>query len=482
MKIGLIPLDERPVNTRYPLLLAHGTPHEVVLPPADILSAARRPADSAALLAWLNAEAPRLDALIVSVEMLAYGGLIASRISHEPLEVLQERLGVLRRLKARHPALKLYGFNVITRISRHDDNVEEPDYWAEYGSRIFRFSQQMDMAQQSMPAPEMDGLRAAIPTHLLADFTQRRLRNHALNLSALGLLYGGVLDVLVLSSDDTSVYGFGSSEKRWLNVWAERLAQSAPQAQLLMYPGADEVGCVLLARLVNEAAGHTPCCAVRYYEPQAAETVAAFEDGPVRLTVERQLRAAAVPLIDSWEEADIRLLVNPPLDSLVDWPRVYNADEVVRRAGLRIPPGVNAVADVAHPNGGDLAFVEQLRQVLAWEELSAYSAWNTAANSIGTSIAAAVLAYHAARNAEFMAHRLIEDVLYQSLVRQQARDWLSATTGYHDPTPQHLDKTTAWIEARLNEACADWGLSYRVRGVRLPWGRTFEVDFDLERL
>jgi hypothetical protein len=480
MNIGLIPLDERPVNARYPVLLTQDTPHEVIVPPAALLSAGRRPADSAALLAWLEAQAPYLDALIVSIEMLAYGGLIASRTSHEPLEVLQARLGLLRRLKARHPSLKVYAFNVITRISRHDDNVEEPDYWAEYGARLFRFSQQADMAQQGLPAPDLEALRAAIPPHLLADFTQRRLRNHALNLSALGLLYEGVLDVLVLSSDDTSVYGFGSGEKRWLTTWAERLAYSAPQAQLLMYPGADEVGCVLLARLVNEAAGQPLRCTVRYYEPANADTIAAFEDGPIRLTVERQLRAAALAQVEAWDEADVRLLVNPPLDSLADWPRPYTPDEAARRTGLAIPAGVNAVADVAHANGSDLVFLEALRP--AWPGLLAYSAWNTAANSIGTTLAAAVLGHHYGKNEAFLAHRLIEDGLYQGQVRQEAREWLMARTGHYDPAPSQIAQTAAWIEARLNEACAAWGLGYRVRAVRLPWGRTFELDFDLERL
>lgn len=480
MKIGLIPLDERPVNARYPLLLARGTPHEVVVPPTQLLSAGRRAAHLDGLQAWLDAQAPQLDALIVSLEMLVCGGLIASRIGHEPLEALHARLALLRRLKAQYPRLKMLAFNVISRIARHDDALEEPDYWAVYGSRLFRFSQQLDMAQQGLPAPELDALRAAIPPQLLADFLGRRLRNHALNLGALALLHDGVFDALVLSSDDTSVYGLGSSEKRWLSQWAERLAYANPQAQLLMYPGADEVGCVLLARLVNQAAEQPARCAVRYYEPDGAETVAAFEDGPVRLTVERQLRAAAVPLSDDWQTAELRLLVNPPLDSLADWPRPYTPEEAARRLALLIPDGVNAVADVAHANGADWAFLQALRP--AWPTLLAYSAWNTAGNAIGTTIAAAVLGHHYGPNQAFLAHRLIEDGLYQARVRQEARAWLMEKTGHHDPVPAQVEETAAWIEARLNAACAAWGLDYRVRGVRLPWGRTFEVDFDLERL
>ena len=64
MKIGLIPLDERPVNTRYPAMIAAIAGASVALPPPEILSARRRPADCAALVAWLRRAAPGLGGLI----------------------------------------------------------------------------------------------------------------------------------------------------------------------------------------------------------------------------------------------------------------------------------------------------------------------------------------------------------------------------------------------------------------------------------
>ncbi len=84
MNIGLIPLDKRPVNTRYPAMIAEIAEAHIVLPPAEILSAWRRPADSAALAEWLQGMVPTLDGLIVSCEMFGYGSLIAARTSHEP--------------------------------------------------------------------------------------------------------------------------------------------------------------------------------------------------------------------------------------------------------------------------------------------------------------------------------------------------------------------------------------------------------------
>jgi len=493
MKIGIIPLDERPVNTRYPVLLTHGTDVQVILPPPSILSTLRQPANAPALAAWLEAQAPHLDALIVSVEMLGYGGLIASRISDDPLETILARLALLRRLKQRHPALKIYGFNVITRISRHNDNTEEPVYWGQYGTDLFRLSQLTDRLHRvpneaDVIQAEHDALIATLPAAVIADFVSRRLRNHAVNLQAVNLLQSGVFDVLVLSSDDTSPDGFGSAEKQWLHNWVARLGLAQPVDNLLMYPGADEVGCVLLARLINEAKG-APTFEVRYLDAPSAEIIAAFEDVPVQVTVARQLHAAgAHATTDKSDDNAVLLLINPPLSPDADWVRDYTPDEERQRrpsldalaTTLAQEKKQIAVADVAHSNGADAALLPVLIAA-GWDRLSAYSGWNTAGNSIGTTIAAACLSYHYGVNRLFLAHRLIEDYGYQTLVRNAANDWLESETGNRDPEDDGtVEQVRQWIETALHHEVARLPIPYEIRNVRLPWRRTFEVDFDLE--
>ena len=90
MQIGLIPLDERPVNTRYPEMIAQIGGATLHIPPREILSVYRRPALCDDLLHWLEDLAPHLDALIVSFQTLGYGGLIASRTS-----VVSRKLGTM---------------------------------------------------------------------------------------------------------------------------------------------------------------------------------------------------------------------------------------------------------------------------------------------------------------------------------------------------------------------------------------------------
>lgn len=517
MRIGLLPLDERPANTRYPAMTAAIAGAELALPPAGLLSAGRRPADCAGLARWLAAEAPRLDALIVSAEQLGYGGLIAARTTGEPAAAILARLEALRALRRDHPRLTLYGFSVVTRVSNADDAVEEPAYWASYGERLYALSQLLDRRRRGEPvADELARLEAAIPAAHRRDFLARRLRNHAVNLAALGLLEDGTLDLLVLSSDDTSPRGLPSAERAWLAEWGELLgladreplagSSPPPSARLLMYPGADEVGCALVARLLNARAGTAPAVAASYAPAAAAANVAAYEDGPISRTVERQVLAAGGRLLPAPGAAPALWLgVSAPVARRGEWEPALAAAEaagrapalrdLVAEAGRRMGAGQPvAIADVAYPNGADPALAELLLAGLDLPALAAYGAWNTAGNTVGAAVAQAFASALAdgpagrAAHERLLLHRLVEDWGYQRLVRAETRAWLRESTGRPEPaTPATAAVTCARVEASLGALIGrlpGFAGRYRIApgSTRLPWGRTFEVDFELERL
>ncbi|MDZ4720771.1 MAG: DUF4127 family protein [Roseiflexaceae bacterium] len=508
MRIGLIPLDERPVNTRHPMMIARIAGVELAMPPFAILSKQRTPANCVALAEWLQTEYGRLDALIVDLEMLAFGGLIASRTTTDPLAIAIARLDLLRELRATHPALPLLAFQVITRISNADDSIEEPLYWATYGTRLYRFSQLSDRALRGEAVQaQLAALRAEIPAEHMHDFLWRRHRNHTLNAAALHMLADGIFDLFVLSSDDTSAYGLGTREKAWLAELAGRLgllddvsAITSPVDQLLMYPGADEVGCVLLARQLNTNARRTPRIAPIYDDVAGAEITAPYEDGPARITIERQIRAVG-GVLAAPDDADLVLAVVTPVPRRSEWSTEFAeaereqrlpqlralSAEIVRRVaiGQRV-----IVADIAYPNGADPVFFEVLRDVIDLRTLAGYGAWNTAGNTIGTALAQGCAALDATTPErkqaaeQFLLHHYLEDWGYQQVVRRQARDWLMQTIGHDDPTPELVAETASWIGERLSALIAElpgFAGRWRLTNTRLPWNRTFEVDFDLER-
>ena len=158
-----------------------------------------------------------------------------------------------------------------------------------------------------------------------------------------------------------------------------------------------------------------------------------------------------------------------------------------------------ALADVAYPNGSDPLLTELLLAddtPLRPAALCAYGAWNTAGNTLGTVVAQAACALRVqgdptrtAAQARFLAHRFLEDYGYQTVVRREARADAEARWGRRDPDPDSPGKvahTCRFIERRLREVLADLqrhgigaGLSLTPGSVRLPWRRTFKVDFEL---
>jgi hypothetical protein len=474
-------------------MLAEIAGMEISLPPLEMLSNYRAPAHSDRLIDWLDAQASKCDVLIAGCETLGYGGLIASRISHETTATITARLETLRHIKVRHPELCILGFNLITRIPAYNSAVEEPLYWAEHGTSLHQLSQLMDRAGHGEAVDtELHQLRARLPEEHVNDFLGRRLRNHIVNLFTLELAANEIFDLLIVSSDDTSTFGLSSREKRWIS---ESAALFALGDRLLMYPGADEVGSILVARVMNALKGHAPTFQIDYTVPGGDAVTAAFEDSAVSITVERQIYAAGAAIVP--EGGDILLLVNTPRSSEHQWPLPYSPDELrqrkpyleaaVERLARWIETGKSvAVADVAHANGADVLLVEMLQDAGLLLKLDAYGGWNTAGNAIGTTVAQACIASHFGREStlqrRFVAHRLIEDWAYMGVVRDQAMAWLEAETGHREPAPEMVEKTATWIEDRLGPLVDQLGTGYRIApgSLCLPWKRTFETDFDLE--
>lgn len=504
MAIGLIPLDERPVNVRYPAMIAEIAGVSLRQPPVGILSKARTPADHAALDQWLIETASELDYLIVSIEMLGYGGLIASRTTDDKAVTVINRLESLRLVKQRYPDLKIYGFDLIQRISYSNYNFEEAPYWSEYGTRFHRYSQLLDRQLQGQDvSEELESLRAQLPDEHIEDYLTRRLRNHIVNLNVLEMFKDNVFDLLVISSDDTAEYSIGTREKRWVSEWVDRTL--ADPERLLMYPGADEVGAALFIRAVNQQHGFTPKFVLDYAIEGDETVIAPFEDGPVSLTLERQIRAVGGELVTDAGAADLVVAVNTP--SRIRTPffdpqyaasereqRLPHIEQFVERVKGYVEAGKQViVADVAYPNGADPVLVDLLREQVDLTSLAAYGAWNTAGNTIGVALAHGIAALDAEKSPaqqraqqRFLLHRFVEDWGYQHHVREGVGDRLEQETGERSIPPEQLDAVKANMEAGLITRLGElpgfvdkWRIANG--STRLPWERLFEVDFDLEQ-
>lgn len=489
----LLPLDERPVNRSHPALLARIGHARVITPPRELLGRFREPGDHAGLVEWLTDATDKADTAIVSVDQLLYGGLVPSRLTDEPAATVVARLAVLAALGRRVP---VSAFVTITRVPGSDDATEEPPYWADYGRDLHELSGLWHRASRGEAVgDQISTSRAKVPAATVRDTLTRRLRNHTAVLAAMDLSARDLLQRLVICLDDTAQTSLSVLEADWVRRWIANLDAGN---DMVVRHGADEVGSTLVARELTARQGVTPTVAAVSPAADAWTVVPPYESQSLQGCVDAQIHAVgARPAPPA--AADVVLVVHPPSAEGADWalgppPRgTPDAEQMAdATAGLvadHLARGaVVAVADVAYPNGGDPSLVECLRAQDRLAPLAGYAGWNTASNTVGSVLAQAVLvAADGDRQAHrrLLTHRLVEDYGYQSVVRPQLRRWLRSQQATIDPGPSHLDAAEAYVAERLADQLRRFpGLGEQFvispDTVRLPWGRSFGVDFELE--
>ena len=396
----LLPLDSRPATRTLPAQIAGLTGKTPHLPPAALLGTAGRGADPAALSEWLRAQ-PTDGPLVVALDALAYGGLVQSRTS--PLSAA-EALANLAPLK---------------------------DWMARSGQPMYAF--------------------ITLPRE--PDATDRA-RNLAVVREMLTWAREGRFAELHVAWDDALPGSPAPAE-------GAALAAEAP-ANVRVYPGADEVASMLVARAL---APQPRTVRFEYSDPAKAEQVIKYEGIPLTRSARNHAEAGGFGVV-----------TGGPADLTV---YVYNGGDP-RQAALRVSAllrqGKVAVADVNAVNMGDTRLWRDLQTLRQNANLQALAAWGTPGNNLGTALAHAKVALSGAdaqRQDALLAREYANDVIYSSRVRAALRQ----------AVPEKEMNTPAAQDALLRLARSAFplrlGQVYDLRDATLPWNRSFEWEFEL---
>ena len=503
MKILYVPLDERPCNYRYPQMIATLAPEiELVVPSLEVLGQKKTQANLEQLWVWVNQAAQNCQVAIVSIEMLVYGGLLPSRLHHQSEAKLRSRLQSLTDLKQRNPHLRIFASNLIMRTPHYDSSEEEPDYYADYGQQIFRWGWLSDRKQREglnlEEHHELEILEQAIPDSVLNDYRDRRQKNIAVNQGAIDLVRTGVIDFLSMPQDDSAPYGFTALDQQQV---IQRIIHHRLQQKIHLYPGADEVGCTLLARAYLELTQQS-CHFYPLLSSVCGEhIIPLYEDRPLGESLKAHVLAAGAQMVTLSEQADVVLAINSAGKVMQEsWDQstkdiTYSSyrnlrffvDQIQRFCDQGKPV---AIADVAFANGGETELVQLLDDIFAWDKVLAYAGWNTNCNTLGTVLATAILG-HASSHSEAIAfnklHHLLEDWAYQAIIRMDmVQNYLpTLDASYYNFKGQDA-KIQKEIKQRLEEL-RDRTLIYSFQNweitnltVSTPWDRMFEIGLDLQ--
>ena len=314
MKILYIPLDERPCNFYYPQLIASvQTDLDLVVPPLAALGNKKQPAAVDALWEWIWGQVAGCQFALLSIEMLVYGGLLPSRLHQDSVEVLCERLHQIRDLKRKNPGLEILASNLIMRTPAYNSSEEEPEYYEYFGEAIFQWGWFEDkQARQGLTveeAEEFDRIQRHLPAVYLEDYRERRQRNLAVNQAAIALVKANILSFLSIPQDDCAQYGFTALDQQQI---VRTMIEQRLQQRIHFYPGADEVGCTLLARAYSQLKGVRRKIYLLYSAVTSETLVPLYEDRPLGESLKAHILAAGAQVVSTPQEADFILAVNTP--------------------------------------------------------------------------------------------------------------------------------------------------------------------------
>jgi len=485
MKIAFLPADGRPITRDAFLALAGIGGIEVLTPPREWLGHLKTPANVDRLWQWVDGPAREADALIASAELLLYGGLVPSRIGHEPLDRLLSFTGRFEEIRRRAPHRRVLLAASNMRLPSISDATEEPTYWASHGAEIFTYSFHSDRYAQTQNLAsrgEADAAKAKIPPTVLGDVRARRARNLTVLLSLVDLAAAGVLDALLIGQDDAAEYGW---TRRDLQAVHTAIRERGAGRRAWVTYGTDELTARLLGRVVVAARGGSPRVRVVYSYPDNRGGIPRYEGQGLDQTVTSHIETAGCRRTE--EEADLTLFVHnfPGAQDEAPRQRIQDARELdgffqrIAEAAMRGPCGL---ADVRYANGADRTLITRLLAAAWVDEPRAYGGWNTASNTLGMVLTQALLPLNPQSRA-FTILRLLEDWAYQTEIRQR----LAAEVLPKFPAAAPDDLGEAY--GACQTATLDWlarvfvppversfHRKITIERVEFPWRRLFNVD------
>lgn len=503
-RILLIPLDSRPAAGQFAQMIGQMAAVDVVLPPLELLGRFTTSGQPERILQWLRQQDfSDVSAVVLSTDMIAYGGLIASRTDQATLEQATLRIRELVEIRRTKPNVRFYGFTAVTRLTPTATKAT-----AGWRLQLGRYAEIKERYRQG-PTPallqSMRNLLAKIPPLEIQRYDAVRERNHELQKFLLRLTAQGAFDYMVFGQDDAQPMGPHVPETARLRALVTQL--SIP-GRVYFCEGIDQHANVLVSRALLRASNWLPRVRVVFSDEAGRKRIADYESKTVDESLRDQLFASGARPTVANQAYDYSLYLNVP--KRAEAPFMNFLEDLTSEVDQGFPVGV-ADINIAKDGTADSELFEALDQNKRLVRLLSYAGWNTAGNTMGTSIPAANVYLLARRgNAnpvtrelalrEFLLHRIVNDFAYHRYVRPQAYKIIdsSPTASREETYGLAFDEVNGFVRAELSRYIADTfrgqflgqrffsgAKQYEITGledlrISLPWPRAYEVRIEFK--
>lgn len=488
-----LPLDNRPVNDLRVEALADSTGMNVLLPPEDLYATrldgqttnanGTQYGDTHALLQWVLDNEDACDVLIVSMDQLLSGGLVNSRWEDGmDLTWEQDAIDTLSQIAARKP---VYVFDTVMRLATTAgyQGLDSEAY------RLFRSYGMAERGELTGHNLTVDNIIAGYPygadgerieTTLDNELVEHYLaaRARKLRLTDYLLRHAESFAACVVGVDDSAArISVQTNEIRYL----QRLLGK----NCALFCGTDELGMMAFTRAYADCAGWNSRLSVHYFGGYEDSVADAYDTSTLRESVEQHITALGAELVDWNEQSDAVVLVLTRGASSTECGRYLAAWEENCRNGV---PTIVIDASSATQH-----LPQQLEDTsLQW--LMGYSAWGTAANSVGIALSMGLTRLQwlqgeqdpQPEDSEAFARELIfaymKDIAYCRYCRPTIKDL----------TPEGIEQAllrqnmTTRVETALKDTALVTGPDgvtdyvipeFRLTDFSAPLGRSYEIRF-----
>ena len=500
-RVLLVPLDSRPAAGQFAQMIGKMASTTVAMPPYEYLGRFTRAGKPDAILDWLDSQDYQgVKSVIVSTDMLTYGGLIASRIDSTPTDVAEKRLARLEKIRLKHPSTQFYAFCSIMRLAPTATATSAP-----WRAALARYAELTDRYARTKNPADFESLKnlvKLVPQVEIDRYERTRQRNHHIQTILIKMAATNIFSYLTLGQDDARAFGPHVPETMHLRQLVEGLGIGG---KVYFSEGIDQLSNVLVSRALLKDAGWTPRVRIVYSDPSRERDYASFESKPISESLRDQIFASGARPVSADTAADYDLFVNVPKRSTETFHAFLKdlSDELDQNFPVCVADinlGRDGTADPQLFNG----LMEKQRMM----RLLSFAGWNTAGNSLGTSIPAAnvyLLARRLNKNPlerevaqrEFLLHRFVNDYAYHKLTRPIAYSLIDSTKGNRDETNEPLFSQVQSLVRRDLEKHLEQYFTQEFQGRRfyagtkeyeveslqnvkifLPWPRAYEVRLE----
>jgi len=501
-RVLLIPLDDRPAAGQFAQMIGEVAGVQIETPPAEVLGRFLTPGKPELILAWLEKTGmANYDAVVVSMDMIAYGSLIASRADRSSYNLAIKRIRDFWRIRKQAPETRVYAFSAVMRLA--PTATKATAAWRLQLARYAEVKERYRLSPSKETLASLRNLQAKIPAIEIQRYESIRDRNNRVQQELIRMTHQHGFDYLLFGQDDAQPIGPHVPETQRLRTLASNLGVGS---RVAFGEGIDQHSNVLISRALLTHAGWTPRVRIVFADDQGRAKVAMYESAPVDKSLSDQLLGSGARPALAGEQFDYSLYVNTPE------PRPEQFQGFLQSLKSEIDQGFPvAVADInlGKTGTGDPALFEALMEGGRSKRLLGYAGWNTAGNTMGTTIPAANV-YLLARKENvdplvrevglrrFLLHRLVNDFEYHKFVRPQAYAMIDSMprASREETYGPEFARVNSYVQAEMAKRLQDifaqqiLGSKFYVGSqvyeitnlhdvqVQLPWPRAYEVKLE----